>query len=104
MRYRNDGDYNREVILDWCRDWCEDIAKVSFDESMIFSKGFIEYLIWCCEELSTNKSGAGKFVRINKEIFHSENYNQNTAEHLFKTFCYILREIDRKRYSRKKWR
>lgn len=103
MKFENNGEFNRSIILSSLEDFCE-VEEIQFSEDLIYSKEFIDFIIWCCDQLATNRSGAGKFVKINKEIFQTGKYTRHTADHLFKTFCYILREIDRKRRRRKKWR
>lgn len=97
MKYLNDGWYNEEVIFSWCRFFCEDVKGIQFEEDRIYSREFIGFILDTSEELAT-KRGAKKFLKENREIYNSENYNQNTADHLFKTFCYILFEIERKNY------
>ena len=95
MKYNNDGDYNKEMIFYWLRKFCE-WEGIPYDTDLLYSNRFIEFIIFCSKDLSTNVKGAGKFIRTNKKIYDNLDYSVKSADYLFKTFCYILREIDRK--------
>ena len=101
MRYNNNGNWNRNLIRDTLKDFCE-ISDQKFSWDLLYSKDFIHYVLFLCEELSTNKEGAGEFIRINKEILEHGDYTSKTADYLFKTFSYIVRELNHN--NKKKWR
>lgn len=102
MRYNNNGRYNKKLLKETLLDFCE-ITNRKYDKELLYSKEFIHYVLYLCEGLSTNKTGgAGEFTKINKEIFENGNYTQHTADCLFKTFSYIMRELCYT--NKKKWR
>lgn len=98
IKYHNDGEFNEGKIQYWLKQFCE-WEGIEYKKELKYSPRFIEFILKCSKDFSTNKSGAGKFIRENERLYHSGEYNQNTADYLFKTFLHILREMEKKEFA-----
>ena len=87
-----------EMILSLLKVFCE-MEGVPFNKDLKYSRDFIGLILDLAKDDSTNVRGAGKFLKINEEIYNSPNYSPETADYLFKTYCHIQREIMKKQYA-----
>lgn len=99
-KYDNNGNYDKSTILYWLRKFCE-WEEIKYDPDLLYSNQFVEFVLYVAKDFSTNVKGAGKFLNKNQKIYDNGDYTIHSADCLFKTFIYILREMDRKERSQK---
>lgn len=94
-KYNNDGVYDENKMLEWVKRFC-DLVETEYDPEILYTNHFVEYILDLAKEYSTNVKGAGKFIKKNQKIYDSGNYTCHSADCLYKTFLYIMREVERK--------
>lgn len=91
-KYDNDGDYDKDKMLEWVKKFCE-WEEIKYDPEILYTNDFVEFVLLVSKDYSTNVKGTGKFIKKNQKIYDSGNYTILSADCLFKTFLYILEEM-----------
>lgn len=100
MMFKNDGDYNKEIINIFFEMWCEDFDKNPSDYNHL-SDEFLDF-IWNKTHIITyDDERKGKKVRAfleeNKKLKEDRGYHSEFAGRcLLKTLCNLIDRIERK--------